>query len=72
MENLRGEQSLHRWEAMPEPRMLPPEQAQKHRICNGEPELWVSSLPTYSYARLPHAPIYTSQNNRICYGESKP
>ena len=38
METLDPEQELRPPEAAPEPRMLPPQQAQKHRICIGEPE----------------------------------
>ena len=38
MENLRGEQELRPSKAVPDPYRLPPWLAQKHRVCNGEPE----------------------------------
>ena len=38
METLSPKQELRPREAVLEPRMLPPKQAQKHRVCDGDPE----------------------------------
>ena len=50
METLRAEQEIRPAEAMPDVRMLLPEQAQKHRVCDGDPKPWASSSPVWSYA----------------------
>ena len=38
MENLSLEQEIRLHEAVLDMRVLPPQQAQKHRVCNGDPE----------------------------------
>ena len=38
MESLRGEQEIRPFGAMPDVRMLPLQQAQKHPFCDGDPE----------------------------------
>lgn len=45
MEALRAKQKIRPAKALPEPRMLPPKKAQNHRVCDGDPEPWVSSSP---------------------------
>ena len=38
MKNLRGEQDLRLSEAVPDLHILLPQQAQKHRVCDRDPE----------------------------------
>ena len=45
MENLRGEQVIRLSEAVPDLYKLPPEQAQKHRVYDGDYEPWASPSP---------------------------
>ena len=45
MEPLSSKQAPHRSEVMPEPCMLLPQQAQKHRVFDGDPGTLASSSP---------------------------
>ena len=76
METLGPEQKLRLEvrpsEAMPELRILPLQQAQKQRVCNGDPKSWASSSSTRSHAWPPQAPIWTGQKHRVYNGEAEP